>query len=176
MRFKNRERIDWAVEMMAIQAGDEVLELGCGPGVATQLICEKLQTGKMLAMDRSAIMTAMAASLNGNALKRHVLKLYTGLLSDEGFPAGTFDKVFAINVSLFWTDTNAELKRIQAKLKQGGTFYLFHQPPLTTDRQAAQAFAEKMLPQIKGAGFENVSVIYKALKPVPVVCLVCKTA
>ena len=46
-------RIRWAVEFMDVQPGDHVLEIGCGPGAGAELICQRLETGKLFAIDRS---------------------------------------------------------------------------------------------------------------------------
>ncbi len=39
-------RIRWAVDVMDVQPHDHILEIGCGPGAAAELICEQLETGK----------------------------------------------------------------------------------------------------------------------------------
>ena len=46
-------RIRWAVDLMDVQPSDHVLEIGCGPGFGAELICERLETGKLFAIDRS---------------------------------------------------------------------------------------------------------------------------
>src|SRR3546814_4754423 len=46
-------RIRWAVEVLDVQPADQVLEIGCGQGQAAELICSRLKTGKLLAIDRS---------------------------------------------------------------------------------------------------------------------------
>ena len=46
-------RLIWAVELMDPQPGDNVLEIGCGPGYGAELICQRLTTGKLFAIDRS---------------------------------------------------------------------------------------------------------------------------
>jgi ubiquinone/menaquinone biosynthesis C-methylase UbiE len=48
------ERIRWAIEMLAIDPGDRLLEIGGGPGVAASLVCELLEGGSLLLIDRSA--------------------------------------------------------------------------------------------------------------------------
>jgi cyclopropane fatty-acyl-phospholipid synthase-like methyltransferase len=48
------QRIRWAVEALAIEPGDRLLEIGGGPGVAASLICEQLTRGHLLLLDRSA--------------------------------------------------------------------------------------------------------------------------
>jgi cyclopropane fatty-acyl-phospholipid synthase-like methyltransferase len=35
-------RLLWAVEQLAIEPDDQVLEIGCGGGVAVWLICDRL--------------------------------------------------------------------------------------------------------------------------------------
>ena len=46
-------RIRWAVDLMDVQPADHVLEIGCGPGAGAELICSRLETGKLFAIDRS---------------------------------------------------------------------------------------------------------------------------
>jgi ubiquinone/menaquinone biosynthesis C-methylase UbiE len=46
-------RIRWAVDVMDVQPNDSVLEIGCGPGAGAELICQRLSTGKLFAIDRS---------------------------------------------------------------------------------------------------------------------------
>ena len=58
------ERLRLIVEAMRVQPDDEILEIGCGHGVAATFICEKLRGGRLLAIDRSkkmidAVLTAL---------------------------------------------------------------------------------------------------------------------
>ena len=46
-------RIKWAVDLMDVQPGDQVLEIGCGAGAGAEAICSYLETGKLFAIDRS---------------------------------------------------------------------------------------------------------------------------
>jgi hypothetical protein len=48
------ERIRWAVETLDIMGSERVLEIGGGPGVAASIICERLESGSMHLIDRSA--------------------------------------------------------------------------------------------------------------------------
>jgi trans-aconitate methyltransferase len=47
------ERLRSIVEKLGIRPEDHVLEIGCGQGVAATLICERLDGGRLTAIDRS---------------------------------------------------------------------------------------------------------------------------
>jgi SAM-dependent methyltransferase len=126
------ERIRWAVRVMAPHPDDRLLEIGCGPGVAVSLVCEQLAGGRITAIDRSATAIRRAAARNAGhvAAGRAVLRA-TALESlhpaDLPDGPGGYDKVFAMNVNLFWVrDPARELELIRALLKPGGALFLFY--------------------------------------------------
>ncbi|MGH9223125.1 MAG: class I SAM-dependent methyltransferase [Acidimicrobiales bacterium] len=57
----------WAVELLDVAPDDRILEAGCGPGVATALVCERLTTGQITAIDRSAVAIDRAKARNPSA-------------------------------------------------------------------------------------------------------------
>ena len=76
MASKPSERFVWAVDTLALEPADRVLEVGCGHGVAVSLVCERLTSGRITAIDRSQKMIEMAARRNREhvAAGRAVLK------------------------------------------------------------------------------------------------------
>jgi protein-L-isoaspartate O-methyltransferase len=64
------DRVVWAVEQLAIQPRDRVLEIGCGPGLAVSLVCAELGTGSITAIDRSPLQVAKARARNRNSIER----------------------------------------------------------------------------------------------------------
>ena len=126
------ERIRWAVEVMDPAPGDHLLEIGCGPGVAVAAICPRLTGGRVVAIDRSATAIARASRRNAECVAAGRAVLLTVALEDLDPAALTkagrgFDKVFAMNVNLFWVRSPArELELVRGLLRPGGTLALFY--------------------------------------------------
>jgi ubiquinone/menaquinone biosynthesis C-methylase UbiE len=124
------ERLRWAVERLAVGPADRLLEIGSGHGVAVSLVCERLETGRIVAIDRSAKMTEVAARRNTGHVAAGRAVFRTVALADADFQDESFDKVFAVNVNLFWTRSpGAELALIRRLLRPGGALYLVYEPP-----------------------------------------------
>ena len=100
------------LEWLNAQAGERILDLGCGDGQLTQRIAA---TGaRVVGVDASAQMVAAARS--------------RGVLADEGnaealpYPEKSFDAVFS-NAALHWVrDHDAMIKQVRRVLKPGGRF------------------------------------------------------
>jgi SAM-dependent methyltransferase len=120
------------VGVLAPGPEDRLLEIGCGPGVAVALVCEHLAGGRITAVDRSPIAIRRAAARNAGHVAAGRAVLRTAALESlrpEDLPEGPggFDKVFAMNVNLFWVrDPARELELIRALLKPGGALFLFY--------------------------------------------------
>jgi SAM-dependent methyltransferase len=130
------ERIRWAIELLDLQPDDRVLDIGPGPGVSVAAIAERLSTGTVTALDRSA--TAIEATRQRNAAAISAGRVATQLVPIEraSFPNGAFTKVLAVNVNLFWVrDASRELALIRRLLLPDGRLYLIYEPP-SADRLA----------------------------------------
>ncbi|WP_431901683.1 class I SAM-dependent methyltransferase [Nonomuraea sp. bgisy101] len=132
-------RLSWAVDTLDVAPGDRLLEIGCGPGVAVSLVCDRLTTGTITAVDRSATAVARARARNAAHVASGRATVVQASLEEIRFDGERFDKVFAVNVNLFWTrDPAAELALIAGLLAPGGTLWLFYEPP-GADRAAGLA-------------------------------------
>jgi cyclopropane fatty-acyl-phospholipid synthase-like methyltransferase len=163
------ERIRWAVELLRVGPEDRILEIGAGPGVSVSLVCEKLEGGKVVAIDRSA--TAAARSLARN--REHVgagrAEIREVALEDLE-PGERFDKILAVNVNLFWTRSPArELELLRSLLRPGGALYLVYEPP---GGRRAREIVEKVGAALEEHGLGPAEIVTAEDRSRPLVALV----
>ncbi len=123
------ERLRQIVESMKIRAGDLVLEIGCGHGVAAAYICERLEDGHLVAIDRSRKMIDAAKRKNARAVAAgkasfHVADMYE-------FEPGTrkFDKVLAVRVGSFHRERAKAETIVKRWLAPRGKLFVVYDEP-----------------------------------------------
>lgn len=164
------ERLVWAVEVMAVKPTDRVLEIGCGHGVAVSLICEHLDGGNIVAVDRSPAMIAAARKRNADRVDAGVASFQTASLHEADFGGGEFDKVLASHVGVFLRGRPArELAVIADRLAPGGRLYLAYEPLVAAEADATAATLATML---TGHGFTVHDALIRNLSATRAVCVV----
>ncbi|MCA2211944.1 class I SAM-dependent methyltransferase [Jidongwangia harbinensis] len=98
------ERIRWGVDLLDPGPAETLLEVGCGPGVAAELVCARLTTGRLLAVDRSPAAVARTSRRNAGHITAGRLTVRQASLPDLEVPDETIDAAYSINVNIFWTD------------------------------------------------------------------------
>ncbi|GAB4414021.1 MAG: hypothetical protein Fur0044_08610 [Anaerolineae bacterium] len=126
------QRIAAAVELLAVQPNDHLLEIGCGNGTAAGLVCERLGEGQLVAIDRPEKQIDLASARNRAYLESGKLTLYATALESATLDEAQFDKIFAINVNCFWLHYEEPLEVVKRLLKPDGAFFIFYQQPTTT--------------------------------------------
>jgi ubiquinone/menaquinone biosynthesis C-methylase UbiE len=145
------ERAVWAVETMNVSPSDRLLEIGCGRGSAVSLICEKLTDGKIIAIDRSLAMVRLAEYRNAAHVAAGKAGFMATALDAVDLADEQFDKVFSVNVNLFWVaSASPELNLVRRVLKHGGVLYLFYEPPTLSK---AKAIKERVIAFLGERGF-----------------------
>ena len=122
-------RIQWALELLDLAPADQVLEIGCGPGVAASLVANRLAAGTITAIDRSPTAIARARARSAHHLESGRLTLEQVALA-EFRSERRFDKAFSVNVNVFWTTTAAaECQALSAVLAPRGVVHLVYGGP-----------------------------------------------
>ena len=144
-------RLVWAVDGLDIRPHDQVLEIGCGHGAAVDLICRKLVSGKLTGIDRSAKMIEIAQARNARHIEAGRAAFRTASLDALATDGEDFDKIFAVNVNVFWVGpASTQLEVVHRLLKRGGALYLFYEPP---DPATLPELAETLLRVLTRHGF-----------------------
>ena len=114
------ERLQGIVDGLGLEPGDEVLEIGCGHGIAAAAICERLQDGHLLAIDRSSKMIEAASKRNAEHVAAGKAEF---VLADlEGFDPDErrFDVILAVRVGLFHREPELARGIVEPWLAPGG--------------------------------------------------------
>lgn len=149
-------RIRWAVDVMDVQPNDHVLEIGCGPGAGAELICQKLETGKLFAIDRSESGVDRTKRRCAQYVESGRLTVRQIDLATLRVPVKRLNKVFAFNVNLFWVRECAEeIALLHERVVPGGAVYLFYE---ANQRELVPNIVKKGSAALQEGGF-RVSVI-----------------
>ncbi|NUS44387.1 MAG: class I SAM-dependent methyltransferase [Mycobacteriaceae bacterium] len=122
-------RLRSIVDQLELRPDDDVLEIGCGHGIAATMVCERLTAGRYVAIDRSATMIAAAERRNAAAVASGQAEF--AVMELEGLDLGErrFDVVFAARVGLFHRAPDRARALIEPWLKPGGVLHVFYDTP-----------------------------------------------
>ena len=163
------------MDTLAIRPSDRVLEVGCGHGVAVSLICDRLTTGTILAIDRSPKMIAMATRRNRAHVEAGRAVLEAVSLEDADLGKRRFDKVFAFNVAPFWLKPEVTFEIVRKHLSKRGSLHLFWDTRHASLRRAAE-LATRLTARVQLGGFSVDRVLTQKLRPCPAVCVIGRPA
>src|SRR5262245_15382262 len=132
-------RLQWAVQLLDVCPEDEILEIGYGPGVAVSLVCERLAGGRITAIDWSTTAIERATKRNVDRIASGTAVFQQVDLAGLRLPGRRFDKIFAVNVNLFWVQpADAEIRIIRNLLRPNGAFHLVYETPDQGDARSGR--------------------------------------
>jgi ubiquinone/menaquinone biosynthesis C-methylase UbiE len=123
------ERLQRVVDRLDIQPDDRVLEIGCGHGVAATMVCERLESGRLTAIDRSRKMVEAAARRNAAYVEADRAEFLVARLEDAELGERRFDKIFAVRVGLFHREPDRARALGERWLAPGGTLLAVFDEP-----------------------------------------------
>lgn len=170
---KVSERLAWAVDTLAVEPANRVLEVGCGHWVAASLVCERLGSGRLTAIDRSRMMIEMAARREPETLLLGQGELETVSLEEASFAEERFDTVFGVHVAALWRH-GAALEVIREHLDPAGSLYNLQPTSAWRDATDTLAFTESVAGALGQSGFSVKEPLLGVLQPAPAVCLIAQ--
>jgi SAM-dependent methyltransferase len=126
-------RITLAVDILAPGPAERVLEVGCGHGIAVDLVASRLDTGHVLGLDRSPKMIAAATLRNRHHVAAGRASFLAADVASWSPESAAFDAAFAINVILFADPANPGLVAVRSAIRPGGRLVLVFQPPAPSE-------------------------------------------
>ena len=123
------ERLRSVVEQLDIRPDHRVLEIGCGHGVAATLICERLDTGHLTAVDRSPKMIEAARRRNAAYVEAGRAEFLIATLEDLDLGDRRFDTIPAVRVGLFQREPDRARSIVGSWLAPGGRIFAFFDVP-----------------------------------------------
>lgn len=128
--MKDHERFRWMMEVLEVKPNDSILEVGCGVGLAAEQVIPVFKKGKITAIDRSKTMIDKAIRRNAESIKKDKARFLTLDLLQFSGELKAYNKIFAFNVNLFWTQRTItkEAEIIRSHLSKNGLLYVFYGP------------------------------------------------
>ncbi len=172
-RPSNRDRNTWTVDLLNVQPGDRVMEIGCGPGIALEACLKQAVGGQVVGLDHSRTMLGQARSRNAQASRNGYLELRLGSLEELVESTGSFDKVCSANVVQFFADRGAAFDKIFRLLKPKGISATTFMPrSKNASRSDSLKMAKHVSRDMEAAGFANIRVEELPLSTASAVCII----
>ena len=157
MARRNGEVNAWAVELLELEAGEHLLEIGCGPGLALAAAARG-PAARITGVDPSVVMVAQARRRNRRTA--HVTVVEAGA---EALPLAdaSVDAAIAVNSLSHWRERDRGLAELARVLGPGGRAALLmrlRNPDAGRLDRSAYGFPEERAGEleaaVRGAGLE----------------------
>lgn len=166
------EKNKWTISLLNIQSSDNVLEIGFGPGVATELVSKVIRDGHYVGIDYSDVMLRQAIKRNKKAIQEGKVTLRLEEVSNIPSFKLKFDKVLSVNSIIFWEDPVKSLKKIRQIMKPNGLIALTILPYMKgATEETSKKLGNDIVCYLKQAGFSNIKTELKEMKPVAAICV-----
>jgi ubiquinone/menaquinone biosynthesis C-methylase UbiE len=113
---------DAAVTLLAPEAGEQVLEVGFGPGRTLGLLAN--QGALVTGVEVSRAMISLATHRNASLVEAETVSLYEGDGTTLPLPDDTYDAVVSVHNVYFWPEPQRTIDEIDRVLRPGGRVVL----------------------------------------------------
>jgi cyclopropane fatty-acyl-phospholipid synthase-like methyltransferase len=129
-------RLSAIIETLPLRPGMRVIEIGCGSGAAARAVAQRIGSGHVLAIDRSAKAVAQCRSASAELIAAGKMQVRQASVEKFALEQGEarYDLAFAVRVgaldgrhSHLFADS---IRCLQAALKKNGKFFIDGGNPL----------------------------------------------
>ena len=158
-RGSNRQRNLWTLDLLDVEPGHRVLEIGFGPAYAIEQLLRRCPEAHVTGLDHSEAMLGQASRRLRQEILDGRVELSCDTVEGLGSWERTFDRVYSSNVVQFWPDRRKALEMILNSLAPGGRVVTTYLPrnPQASDQDAV-ALGEALAKEMREVGFRNVSL------------------
>ena len=133
MDIANRAPMQRAVELLAPQTGERIVDAGCGTGMAS-LELRRRATCRVIGIDRSPTMIELARRNAERQDFARDLAFHEADLFDPGLACAGYDAVLALNVLYFCDAESRMLQSLRRLLRPGGRLVAYVTDRATMER------------------------------------------
>jgi SAM-dependent methyltransferase len=112
---------DDVLGVLDVQPGDDVLEIGYGPGGLIRLLTERTDAASIRGVDPSAAMRDQTTRHNRQAVRAGRVRLELGTADRTGLPDASLDRVVSVRNVAIWPDLEAAVGELHRVVRPGGT-------------------------------------------------------
>jgi len=123
------ERLRAIVDRLELRPDDRVLDIGCGHGVAADLVCQRLDGGRLTGIDRSSKMIEASRRRNAHHLAAGTAEFIVAELERVDLGDRLFDKILAARIGLFHREPERARLLAARWLAPGGELFVFYDTP-----------------------------------------------
>ncbi|KAB3538266.1 class I SAM-dependent methyltransferase [Bacillus safensis] len=175
MANENKALNQWAIRRLDLTDGENILEIGYGPGYSIKHMLKHYQDLHIDGLDASSTMQEQAQSRVSKRAKDKQVRLYVGKIEKTRLPGEQYDKVLSVNNFTIWDDPKTGLLNLYHTLKPGGTLVIVMQPrEKGADAKRTKEMGKNILNDLQFAGFDQFSIEYEQIRPTLAVCVTAK--
>jgi ubiquinone/menaquinone biosynthesis C-methylase UbiE len=112
---------DGVVDVLGVQPGQDVLEIGYGPGGLIRQLAERTDAASIRGVDPSQEMRNQASRRNRKAVRAGRVRLDVGTADRTGLPDASVDRIVSVRNVAIWPDLDAGLAELHRVVRPGGT-------------------------------------------------------
>lgn len=150
-----------AIELLDVQPGSRVLDLGFGGGLTFAPLLER--AASVTGVDRAEDMVAAAGVRHAEAVAAGRLHLHVGEVLDLPLEARSVDRVITVNTVYFWRDLPAALAELRRVLAPGGRLVVGIRDGSVMEQVTPDLFTlrtpDVLAQALTDAGFDAVQIV-----------------